>query len=114
MSNISEIMRNIMVLMSQNRRSGTSTLIKNISKEHKVLIVVAHLIEKNDFGETAVSLSEIRNMGSITATKTPVLFDNHAVMVLAELALREIINLQEKVSELEGKITKINRVLTNN
>lgn len=98
------IFEDIINFMQNYRRSGTSTLIKKVAAENDCWIVVAKSEEKEEFGENAISLSELPKMGLLAK---PILIDNHALLVIGETGLKTIQNLEAEIEQKDKFISDI-------
>ena len=75
------------------RRSGTTTLIKEISSKHDVYVLVSSERDKELFGECAISFSEFSRSAGLPLK--PVLVDNSTLLRLCESAANEIDKLDD-------------------
>lgn len=92
-----------------NRRKGTSTLIKEMAGLNDVWILVATTEQKRDFGENAISLTELENFKG--KESKPILVDNYAMLRLSEEAFQEINRLKDKIKVRDELITDVKRLM---
>ncbi len=105
------LLSNVFHFFMANRRTGTSTLIKELADKNDVYILVANLEEEKRFGEKAISIGSLRNMEGKIAK--PVLVDNFTMIELAEKGCREIEELQKKVKARNKFILDMKNLIAN-
>ena len=97
---------NLLSFMQEQRRSGTSTLLKKIAKENDVWILVPTEKEKDMFDGKGITFLDIENNKIKGQKPKPILVDNYTLIKLSEQALLEF-------SELRNKINSRNTLIRN-
>lgn len=98
-------LRNICQFLFNQRGSGTTTLIKKISDENDVYVLVPNEQIKKVFGKNAISINDIYY--NVRLSPKPVLMDNSMLLELVDNSLKEINYLKTKVYKRNQFIKKI-------
>lgn len=93
------------------RRSGTTTLLKEIAKKNDVWILVPNEADKKQFGDKAISFSDIEK--TIPESKKPVLVDNHTMLKLHDVFKANIIELKNSIKDRDMLINSIEHLISN-
>lgn len=106
-----KLINNLRIFFGSNARSGTSTLVKQISQKHDVIILAGSDRSKHqDFKEckNVISLTDLNsNKGSLGlyfGNKLPIMIDNFTVIRLIEMSELEIASRDDSIRKLNSKI----------
>lgn len=101
----SDKLRNICQFLFNQRGSGTTTLIKKISDENDVYVLVPNEQIKRMFGKNAISVNDLYSDAGLSPK--PILMDNSMLLELVDNSLKEINHLNTKVNRRNQFIKKI-------
>jgi len=104
------IFADIFQFFASNRRTGSSTLIKEIAEKNDVYILVANMEQEKEFGEKAVSMTNLKSFQHKSAK--PVLVDNYTMLKLSEGAHGIINDLSGKIKARDEMILDIKEIIS--
>lgn len=96
---------NIFSFFTSLRRSGTTTLIKNIAAENDVWVLVPNEEMRKEFGDKGITLQELDRMESVKPK--PILLDNYTMLKLSELSINEFLKLELSIKKRNRLIRTI-------
>ena len=99
------IFKTLLAFMLQNRRSGTTTLLRLIADTHDVYVVVPFEADKKEFGDSAITFQDLEDMKG--KTTKPILIDNHSMLKLCAEHNLEVNELSENLKERDEVLDKI-------
>lgn len=90
--------KSILSFLNGQRQSGTTTLLKTISKGSKVWVLVANEREVAQFGkDTAISVLGLSS--GRTHEPRPILMDNHTIGMMCHWHLEKVDELSEIIRQ---------------
>lgn len=92
-----------------NRRNGSTSLLKRIAKTERVYILVENAEDKKDFGESAITLHDFKNIEG--KDLRPILVDNHLLMNIIDDVELKIYTLKNELSKKDRLINNINNLV---
>lgn len=98
---MTRIFKEIYGFLISMRQTGTSALIRKISKKYDIYVLVPNEKSKESFGDSAISFNDLKNNYRGLPSK-PVLADNQTLL-----------SLFEYLSDLEEKISIRNDIINN-
>jgi hypothetical protein len=98
-----------MQFISQQRRSGTSSLLKRIADHNDVWILVPDDKSKSIFGDSALSFEDLSSQRA--TKKKPILVDNHTLIRFCEMTHTEIESLENEIQRRDLLISKIDHLM---
>ena len=108
------VFKSIYDYMISQRRSGTTTLIKEVSKTNDVNVLVRTMQFGAEFGKSAVSIHEIANGHTQDGTTPkPVLIDNSTMIALMRVAAAQELKLnamKELIAKFQADMDAIARI----
>ena len=104
-------LRRILQFFLSHRRSGTTTLLKEIAGVSDVWVLVPTAEMKKEFGDKAISIDDLdKAMGM---SSRPILVDNFTMIRLCEAFDINISKLEFKVKQRELLINSIDHLIDN-
>lgn len=102
---IRRVISGLLNILTELRRSGTTTLIKKIAAENDVWVLVINSEAKKEFGESAITPFEVNKL--IGLKPKPILIDNATLMKLSELSLSEFQHLGAAIKQRNNLLLQI-------
>lgn len=100
-----DILRELNHFLFNNRSSGTTTLIKKISDENDVHILVHNEETKQNFGKNAINIQDLyENKG---LPPKPILVDNATFIELIKMVVNNISYLEQKIISRDNVLKQI-------
>ncbi len=102
---IRNIINDLYAFMQTIRRSGTTTLLKDIALRNDVYILVPDEESKKEFGDNAITFNELYFYDSLKSK--PILLDNYTLIKLTELTNNEFDKLDLKIKNYKDLVESI-------
>lgn len=113
---IKQVLMRLNEFLRDNRRTGHTSLLNKIGKEHDVYIIVHDMKMREEFDpEVQDKLILITNISILqSAPNKPILFDNKVLMNLSYDIISVIEDKQLEISRQKNVLNSINNILLTN
>lgn len=103
------VFADIFQFFASNRRTGSSTLIKEIADKNDVYVLVANIDQEKYFGKKGISMTNLKQVQGKQAK--PILVDNYTMLQLSQDAYTKINQLSDKIKERDRMILAIKNTI---
>jgi hypothetical protein len=103
--NIKKTLSGLFEFLVEQRRSGTTTLIKKIAEEHDVYVLALNSHQAKEFGDKGISIERLDQLNG--RDKKPILVDNTTLLNLIKITLEEQGRLELVVKKQDNLMLRI-------
>lgn len=105
--NIKKLVNHLIRFFALNRGSGTTTLVKKISDENDVFVIVPTAQEAEQFNGKAITFNQLIEGKAEGLSKKPILLDNHTLIQLLEEVSIKFVDDDLKIQKRDQLVANI-------